>query len=301
MKPKLITCNYTSLYGSRMNGRLNRDQIYMYSLRGIAECGETIINYTCPYNQEFVNPYMEAQGITNIISINYDLEKDHPWHTRIDAIKDIHPRYYTETSWLNRCCEIMTLKFLVLEEHFKNLEEFETLYWIDCGISHGGIISRKFNTFEGKKEYYRENKPDEMQLEYAHRHDKIFNKDFIPRLDKFADGKILCITANHNQHGDQMGFDYVNHLHQWPIGGIFGGQKQAMLPFINRFKELYMKVMDANLLVKEEQIMAVILNEHPEWFSTYTFETWYHPDWNVYNPKLISFSSFFDELLKITI
>jgi hypothetical protein len=302
-KPKFITCNYTNLYGTKLNGRLNRDFIYMYSLRGIAECGDTIINYTCPYNIEIAQPYFDAQGIKNIVNVDYDLTTS-PYHSRVDAIKDIKPQFFNETSWLNRCVEIMWGKFLWLEENFNSLEDDDYLFWIDAGLSHGGILPRMYNVFEGNKKYYKKEKPEEMELEFAHRHDRVFNKDFVRKLEAYTGDKITVICANHNQHGDSLGFDYYNHLAQWPIGGLFGGKKKVMLPFIARFKELADTVMEKELLVKEEQIMAVILNEKPEWFKTFTFETWYHPDWNTsshkcYVPTMKSFFKFFEEIINV--
>jgi hypothetical protein len=271
----------------------------MYSLRGIAEVGDTIINYTCPYNMEFVNPYLEAQGIKNIVNIDYDLAKS-PYHEAVEKIKDVKPFFYQDTSWANRCIEIMWGKFLWLEEQFQNLGDDDYLFWIDCGLSHGGVLPRKYNTFEGKAAYYKKEKPTEMQLEYAHRHDSIFNKDFTRKLETYTGDKITVIAAHHNQHGDALGFDYYNHLGLWPIGGLFGGKKKVMLPFIQRFKEIANTVLKNNLLVKEEQIMAVILNEHPDWFKTFRFETWYHPDWkDCYNPNLSSFFNFFEDIINV--
>ena len=297
-KPKLVTCNYTNLYGTRLNGRLNRDDVYKFSLRGIAESGAQIINYTCPYNMNICDPYFASQNITNITNIDYDL-KTSPYHEKVEAIKDIQPKYYQDTSWANRCVEIMFGKFLWLEEQFQNLEEDDYLFWIDCGLSHGGITPKKYNTFDGKIEYGKPHKPEELLLEYAHRHDLIYNKDFIPKLEKYTGDKIMVVCANHDQHGDQMGFTYDNHLRLFPIGGIFGGKKKMMLPFIQAFKEKAELVLNANLLCKEEQLMAVVLNEHPEWFKTFEFHTWYHPDWNCYNPKLIPFCAFFEVIANV--
>lgn len=298
MKPKLITCNYTNLYGTKLNGRLNRDDVYKFSLRGIAESGAQIVNYTCPYNLAITGPYFTEQKLTNVTSIDYDLTTS-PYYEREMAIKDIEPKYYQDTSWGNRCIEIMWGKFLWLEENFKNLNDDDYLFWIDAGLSHGGIIPKKYNTFEGKIEYGKPHKPEELLLEYAHRHDLIFNEQFIPSLEKYAGDKVFVICANHNQHGDALGFDFFNDLGLYPIGGLFGGKKKVMLPVIQRFKELADIILESKRLVKEEQIMAVILVEHPEWFKTFKFETWYHPDWNCYNPKLIPFAAVFEELLKI--
>lgn len=297
MKPKFITCNYTNLYETKLNGRLNRDFVYMYSLCGIAQCGDIIINYTCPYNIAITDPFFKAHNITNVINVDYDLLTS-PYHARVDAIKDLKPKFdgsnpNVETGWKNRCCEIMYGKFLWMEENLQQLEDDDYLFWIDAGLSSGTIIPRKYNTFEGKKEFYKIDNLQEMQLEYAHRHDTIFNKDFASKLEQYAGEQISLIVANHNQHGDNLGFEFFNTLQQWPIGGLFGGKKKMLVPFIQEFKRLADRVLGANELVKEEQIMAVILNAHPEWFKIFKFDTWYHADWEVYNPSMISFSDFF--------
>jgi hypothetical protein len=302
-KPKFITCNYTNLNGTRLNGRLNRDQVYMYSLRGIAECGECIVNYTCPYNMEFVDPFLANHAITNVRNVDFDLTKS-PYHARIEAIKTLKPFYYQDGSWANRCVEIMWGKFLWLEENLHQLADDDYLYWIDAGLSQGCTTPRRFCTFHNDKRYYKVDQPDEMELEYAHRHDRIYNDDFARRLEKYTGDKILLITCSMSQHGDPLGFEFYNHKKMYPIGGLFGGQKKVLIPFINRFKELAERVLSHDLLVKEEQLMAVIYSEKPEWFKTFEFDVWYHEDWipiapGVYNYSMRSFSDFFDEVLKL--
>src|SRR6185312_16041356 len=281
MKPKYVTCNYTNLYGTRMNGRLNRDQYYMYSLRSIAEVGDLIINYTCPYNRNFVDPFLAQHDIKNVVSIDYDLTKS-PYHERIEWIKDEKPFFYTDTSWLNRCVEIMWGKFEWLEENFAQLGEDDYLFWIDCGLSQGAVIPRKFNPFHNNKKYYKQDGSD-LELEYCFRHDKIFNKEFTKRLESYTGDKILLICISHQQHGDSFGFDFSNKLQLWPIGGLFGGKKKHMLPFICEFKRYADIILNNKLLVKEEQIMSVILNDHPEWFKIFSFSSWYHENWEVYH------------------
>jgi hypothetical protein len=299
MKPKFVTCNYTNLNGTKFNGRLNRDFVFLYSLTGIAQTGDPIVNYTCPYNMNFVDPFLAARNVTNVTSIDYDLATS-PYHPLVDAIKDLKPMYYQVDSWRNRCVEIMWGKFLWLEDNFEKLDDDDYLFWIDAGLSHGGLIPRKFCTFHNDKRYYNPDNQEDMLLEYAHRHDKIFNPEFSKRLEAYAGDQILLICNQHTQHGDPLGFHFINNQKQWPIGGLFGGKKKMMVPFIQKFKELSYRILATDLLVKEEQIMTVIYNDHPGWFKTYTFDTWYHDDWIVYgvfDPNTMrSFSNFFLEI-----
>lgn len=306
VKPKFVTCKFTGLHGTKLCGRLNREYVYQYSLRGIAQCGDIIVNYTQPYDTEIHVPYFEKEGIKNVIDVEYDLTRS-PYHARVDAIKDLHPIYHTDVGWTHRNSEIMLSKFHWVEEQLQKIDADDMLYWIDCGLSHGGIIAQSFNPLSKDAQYYRDEKPSEMKQEPSHRNDLIFNKDFSKRLDAYAGDKVMLVCANADPHGD--GLEYDNHVRQWPCGGLWGGKRRMLEPFIARFKELADEILATNKLVKEESIMAVILNEHEDWFRhDFTFATWYHPDWNVnqsgnivYNTDLISFCSFFDMLNQIKI
>lgn len=309
VKPKFVTCKFTNLHNTKMCGRLNREYVYQYSLRGIAEVQDIIINYTQKYDMDIHGPYFEKEGIKNVIDVEYDLTSS-PYHTRVDAIKDLHPEYYTATGWIHRNILIMWGKALFLDMQLEKLDENDSIYFIDAGLSHGGIIPQRYNFKSKDPVNYREEKPEEMKQEPSHRNDLIFNKDFSKRLDKLAGDKIMVIASTSDPHGDDLGFKYDNHLRRWPCAGLFGGTKRALLPFISEFKKLADEVLSHERLVKEETIMAVILNSHPEWFITPIpyYETWYHEDWNVnptsqiiYNTNLVSFSSFFDMLNNIVI
>ena len=308
VKPKFVTCKFTGLHGTKLCGRLNREYVYQYSLRGIAEVQDIIINYTSKYDMDIHGPYFEKEGIKNIIDVEYDLTQS-PYHARIDAIKDLHPEYHTNVGWTHRNTEIMWGKYLFMEEQLQKLDDDDYLFFTDCGLSHGGIIAQRFNPLSKDPAYFRDEKPEEMKQEPSHRNDLIFNKNFSKRLEKLAGDKIMVIASISDPHGDDLGFTYENHLRRWPCAGLWGGKKKMLLPFIQEFKRLADKILTSERLVKEESIMAVILNEHEDWFNiAWAFSTWYHPDWNVnqngnivYNPELVSFCSFFDMLNQINI
>jgi hypothetical protein len=302
---KFVTCNYTGLHGTRFGGRLNKDDIFKYSLRAIAECGDPIWSLSSRREQVYMNAYLESQGVNNISNIDFSLI-GLPFFPQVDLIKDKKPEYYTSGSWLSRSVEIMWGKFHWLESQLNTCYENDNdyMFWIDASLSSGAIIPRKYNPFHGNEQYYEVVRSKwDLSFEYSHRHDIIYNKEFSKRLEQYTGDKILLICNVHKSHSDQLGFDFENKMDLWPIGGLFGGKKKLLKPFIDEFKRVSEKVMSNGYLATEETLMAVILNEHPDWFKLWSFNTWYHDDWFAYgcwNPTMNSFCNFFDRELGIT-
>jgi hypothetical protein len=301
---KFVTCNYTGLHGTRFGGRLNKDDIFKYSLRAIAECGDPIWCTTSRKEQIYMNQYLESQNIKNIRNVECSLISL-PFFPQVDLIKDRKPEYYTSNSWLSRCVEIMWGKFYWLEDQLKNCyNDNDYLFWIDASLSSGAIIPRKYNPFHGNEEYYEMVRSKwDLSFEYSHRHDIIYNKNFSKKLEQYTGDKILLICNVHKSHSDTLGFEFENKLNLWPIGGLFGGQKRILMHFINAFKHVADEVIANGYLATEETLMAVILNEHPNWFKYWSFDTWYHDDWEAYgcwNSSMHSFCNFFDQELGIT-
>jgi hypothetical protein len=86
--------------------------------------------------------------------------------------------------------------------------------------------------------------------------------------------------------------------HWW--SPIFGGNVNIVDKYCDKLIALFEHYTTRGELYKEEQLMTQVLTE--DYFPTtlFTFDTWYHPDWDegYYNPKLRQFSDFFDEIKK---
>ena len=110
MKPQFITAIYTDLEGTRFNGNTSAIyERYQESLLSIAKGGYNIVCYTAQaHYPELKEKYADYPNVKLIVQ---ELS-EHPYHERIEAIKDIEPRYTSETAW-RRCVEIMGEVLLV--------------------------------------------------------------------------------------------------------------------------------------------------------------------------------------------
>lgn len=283
MDIKFVTAIYSKLHGTKFNG--SADAIferYRQSLRSIAKGGYEIICYTSDIHfEELTEFYKEYPNI----KVVQESLTDFYFHDQINKIKELKPNYNTDTSWYTRCVEIMWGKFYWLLRHAGMLEENDHIFWIDAGIFHSGLIHGKWKSDKS---------------------DNFFDFDRITQernlyedLSNHAGDKILNIISKQVNHGSD---DYISLLGtEFPrpqygiIGGIFGGRRDLILDYASKAIELMQKTIDANLLLKEEEIMHYLHFQNPEEFSTFTFGTWYHEDWDAAyrRGESVSFSDYF--------
>lgn len=299
MASHFVSCIYGGLFGSPINGRLNRERIYKESLESISRCGVDITCYTSPHELPMLEKYFhQDRNITNVKFKTFDLYSTY-FHNKANNIRESNPQYYREShEWMFRCVEIMWSKFLFLKEIISELPDLNYVYWIDAGISHPGIIHSRFNP------YYEHNINFVIDLDKKRNHlvtqnDLIFNKDFIHHLNRYTgDRNILNIASVTKQHSRIH--DDTNDLKGSVIGGLFGGNPVLVNKYCDSVIELFEYYLSMGELYKEEQIMTKILNDNVFPTKLFLFDTWYHPDWNkaYYNPDInqISFCDFFDEI-----
>lgn len=299
MKSHLVTCIYDGLHGSRIGGQLNRGKRYKQSLATIARTGVNITCYTSP--QELVGLKAHFNGelqIGNIELLPYDLYTT-PFHKPVDAIRDSNnERYRVTMEWAHRCVEVMWSKFIFIKDVLNHHRDLEYIYWIDAGLSHSGIIHSRFNP------HYDDNFNFAVDLDKSKNHltpknDLIFTDSFVPDLIRYTGpNDILNIVSSGNQHiriPAESG-TYKGSV----IGGLFGGNTTIVDKYCDKIIELFNLYTDKGELYKEEQLMTKVLTEGLFPTTLFTFDTWYHPDWDAsyYNPNLRDFCDFFDEIKK---
>lgn len=294
MKAHFVTCLYNGLNQSKLCGRLNRERPYRYSLSTIAKTGDKIICYTSPTEGVSMKNDFPRSNFPNMEILEWDLYSM-PFHNAVNAVRDKDAAVYRETpDWSNRCVEIMWGKFLFLKDSIKNNMENDYVYWIDAGISHPGIIHSRFNPhYEHNIGFVRD--LDKSTYPDTFKNDLIFNESFMPNLIEYTGpDKILNIAAKGPQH-PRLKTD--NKFKGSAIGGIFGGQRDLVLHYCNKVIEQFESYLNDGRLCKEEQIMTEILADDIIPVKPFTFDTWYHPDWERgYNAEQISFCDFFDEI-----
>lgn len=302
-----VTCVYDDLHNTLFSGRHNRGTHYAFSLAQINQINTPIYCFTDYTNLYKFFPAILNYGINNLKFINYNLNES-PYHERIQQVKQYNKQYIKSSSWNSRCVEIMWGKFdwLIHVIDKIGIEKDKYVYWIDAGLSHPGVIPKKYNNLHDKKEYY------SSSHEYSYRffNNKIFNKDFPDFLvSQTGKNKLLHFLCTKPQHNDHSPLDLPNKKYYkgTAVGGLFGGDIQKLYDWCIQGKKICDQLLDKCCLIKEEDILTYLINYNigndknfEEQLSLFLFNTWYHEDWDksLYDPKKdISFSDFFEKML----
>lgn len=280
---KFVTAIYSKLYGTKFGGRLNRDRHYLYSLRSLLTMG---VSFTCFTSSEEINELKEQfSEFDNIELVVYDLE-NYKYHTKIQEIKELNQeRYIADDVWKYRSVELMWLKLEWLAKVAS--ESDEKVFWIDSGLSHGGIIPLAYNKNHGIVDITYENSFENI---------KAFNQAFLNKLDKLSSDEIFSFYCTNRQHQYPLMFRDQPNLGGSIVAGLFGGKPEAIAELYVRFQKVIKDVMDGNDLIQEEMALTLVYKDYMDSFTIYEFGTWYHIDWDCFDPNQISFSSFFEDL-----
>jgi hypothetical protein len=150
-------------------------------------------------------------------------------------------------------------KFQAVEQE---LDGFDRVYWIDCGLQHPGIFPWMYCVPYGDKKFHvNVVRPIWADCEITqYDFTKLFNTSIFEKLNNVCDGKIatLCCTS------PQIGYPYIEHGIEtipiqapYPIGGMIGGDTKQFKKYLQTFWETCEKVLDKNFLCTEEVIMKV--------------------------------------------
>lgn len=279
---RLVTAIFSKLYSTQFGGRLNRDLHYLYSIRTILKMGYETICYTSKEEYNWLSK--ELAAFSNLELRIYDLSQ-YRFHEKIQNIKlENQQEYDKDAVWTYRCVELMWLKmdWLISAAHGYD----GNAYWIDAGLSHGGIIPSKFNpNYAGVEMAYEES------FENIH----AFNSNLGEKIEKLTGDKFFSFYCTNRQHKYPRAFP-APQIPGSIVAGLMGGTYEAVDLVYKAFAETINGVMDSNDLIQEEMVLTWIYQNQPELFNVVPFDTWYHEDWGCYNPDMKSFSAFFEGL-----
>lgn len=267
MKVKIITAIYTDLNGSKFGGRPDRRGHYRWSLLSLLKMTQAdFLCYTSERELEsledfFYNQYKIDRNRLKIEA--YDLENHY--------FLDLFSKYKDYDACINhksdRCIEIQCMKFAWFK---KEDSSYDYYFWFDAGLCHCGLIPNKYLAKTGihNSQYYDSN---------------IFDNTFLNNLinntvDKFT------IVSKENQRNYWSGTVNASHFKvpdssRHVIGGFFGGKKELWLEIVDLFENYLYKVTESDgRLYHEEDIMTLMFRNHPELFTDYQFDVWWHED-----------------------
>lgn len=255
-KTLFVTCFYSNLANTILGGRHSRFHHYTLSLLTLLNMKSDFIVYTSEeesiYLQEKFKNYIDNGQLRVII---YDLF-NHPFHTYFQEKMN---GYITD-----RCYEIMYNKTTWVKNHLD--EDYDNVYWIDCGLSHGGLFPSKFQYGDTWENFYSCN---------------LFNEKLVNNINNLSD-KLIILYGDQKYHGIEgrachylyNNVEVVENCHI--VGGMFGGKKESTRIFCNRFDDIVKEMMDYGCLEYEERLYTVIYQRNKEDFYKLIFTTWYH-------------------------
>lgn len=262
-KVLFITSIYGRLWGTEFGGRPSRERHYRESLLNILNMEPThCVCFTskdeygglCDY---FYNKNNISKDLLDIRIFNLEESK---YFNQIRDKKDLEKIKKTD-----RCFEIQYNKFFWYEL-IDNVNDYDRVYWIDAGLSHGGL-------FPGK--YRLDNNP------HGSYKISLFTPKFMERVNSKTEDKLLLFAKNNtgkffwsqtvpNKYYDKYNRD--KHI----IGGMFGGTPKMYKEFINMFDNILLKLLnDEKELYMEEQIMSCLYVNYNDKFVTEDFDDWF--------------------------
>ena len=270
MKAKIVTAYWMDVEGYPFQGtRQSLKTRYLGSL--INHCKGIdlpIICYTQSKNKKELLDLKNEYKLDNLEIKILELS-DMKYHSQISQVRDSNFDNCLE----GRGPEIMWGKFQAVEQE---LDGFDRVYWIDCGLQHPGIFPWMYCVPYGDKKFHvNVVRPIWADCEITqYDFTKLFNTNIFEKLNNVCDGKIatLCCTS------PQIGYPYVEHSIEtipiqapYPIGGMIGGDTKQFKKYLQTFWETCEKVLDKNFLCTEEVIMKVAHDINKDIMLPFTF------------------------------
>jgi hypothetical protein len=319
MNTKLVTAYYPIHNGPPFWGKEGRHRWYKHSIASICNTEVPVVCYTDQSSYDELLEIKNKHQLSNLTIKIYEMSSN-PFQEKIFKIRtEGNPEVYNNDShyFYRMPVTIYWMKWTFLQMEYV---ENTYLYWIDAGLSTDGVLPKRGNDYADEPgfssryanmgNYYNDH---EFKF-YSFK--KIFNPDFITRVNNFTNNKILNLCRQNQTDNDFYLLENKLNLPKgkiikdnlFPVGAMFGGNSNKLLDYINKFNNTAEQILNiGDYLCTEQEIMGYIHSEHPEWFADWVFNDFYHEDWEIMNdhklipyrelfPNNISLSSFFLDL-----
>jgi len=264
MKSIFITAIYANLYGTDLGGRISRDSWYRWSLLSILKTNPTkVVCFTSKEEIEGLEHwFFEEQGVKReqLEFRVYYLRKS-KFFKKIQKIKNVE-----QVKTHDRCVEIQYNKFFWFNL-IENIYEYDRVYWIDAGLSHGGLFPPPYRMGNKWESDFLIN---------------LFTPELLDRWNKDTANEILLLAKN-NEGGyywsGALPEKYYNgecNRSKHIIGGLFGGTPENYNRLVKDFKrQLEVLLTTETELHMEELILSCMYFNESEKYTTYNFDDWY--------------------------
>jgi hypothetical protein len=272
MKTKLVTAFYTDIIGFPFFGHESfaRQERYLHSLRTLNNMNNEIICYCNETQFDLLQKYCEEFNLNNV-TIKISNLKDYPKTERMLEIKKSNEQFnfYHEVDW-NKI-------YLISKEYD---ESYDYIYWIDCGLSHRGLFTLKYNPYSDKITGLSR---DWENYSFT----KIFCPELFPKINNWVGDKLINLANtmfSHNPNEIRKVYKNNNDYKHMSVGGILGGHISKIKWFIQEFDIISDLCLNENHILNHEGMITNLEFENPDMFKTFSFDTWYHEDFWLTTP-----------------
>jgi hypothetical protein len=272
MKTKLITAFYTDIIGFPFFGHESfaRQERYLHSLRTLNNMDNEIICYCNETQFDLLKKYCEEFNLNNI-TIKISNLKDYPKTERMLEIKKSNEQFnfYHEVDWN---------KIHLISKEYD--ESYDYIYWIDCGLSHRGLFTLKYNPHSDKITGLSR---DWENYSFT----KIFCPELFPKINNWVGDKLINLANtmfSHNPNEIRKVYKNNNDYKHMSVGGILGGHISKIKWFIQEFDIISNLCLNENHILNHEGMITNLEFENPDMFKTFSFDTWYHEDFWLTTP-----------------
>jgi hypothetical protein len=272
MKTKLVTAFYTDIIGFPFFGHESfaRQERYLHSLRTLNNMNNEIICYCNETQFDLLQKYCEEFNLNNV-TIKISNLKDYPKTERMLEIKKSNEQFnfYHEVDW-NKI-------YLISKEYD---ESYDYIYWIDCGLSHRGLFTLKYNPYSDKITGLSR---DWENYSFT----KIFCPELFPKINNWVGDKLINLANtmfSHNPNEIRKVYKNNNDYKHMSVGGILGGHISKIKWFIQEFDIISNLCLNENHILNHEGMITNLEFENPDMFKTFSFDTWYHEDFWLTTP-----------------
>ena len=275
MKELFITSIYSNLYGTELGGRPGRSQHYRWSLLNILNLKPSkVICFTSAEEIDELRDwfYVEHHTDPELLEFREFNLHESKHYDKIQANKDL-----SHVKKGDRCHEIQYNKFF-WAELIENRYDYDRIYWIDAGLSHGGLFP---------VEYQVGNKWE------SHFNIMMFKQGVLEMWNTQSTDKVLIMAKNNTSRyywsqtiPDKFYREYNKDKHI--IGGMFGCTPKMYDELAATFEKYLLTTLDeSDELYHEEKIMSCMYANDMDRYNTLDFDDWYErPEWKQYNPIL---------------
>jgi hypothetical protein len=272
MKTKLVTAFYTDIIGFPFFGHESfaRHERYLHSLRTLNNMNTEIVCYCNDTQYDLMTKYCEEFNLTNV-TIKISNLKDYPKTNRMLELKRSNDQFnfYHEVDWN---------KLYLLSKEYD--ESYDYIYWIDCGLSHRGLFTLKYNPHSDKITGLSR---DWENYSFTN----IFCPELFPKINNWVGDKLINLANtmfSHNPNEIRSVYKNNNDYKHMSVGGILGGHISKLNWFIEQFDRISDISLNENFILNHEGMITDLEFENPEMFKTYSFDTWYHDDFWLTTP-----------------